>query len=228
MKVWFRSYVCAMCGNRFGERDAYVTYKRSCICRNCEKKLVRVKGKSCFECRGYIGYIIAPFYYTEPYRELFLKFKFFGDTAAGHMLGVMTAEYFRQCGSFDMFDFMTVVPLSRERFNKRGYNQSQLLAEYVSEAVGLRIENVLIKPEDRPPQSLLSGYEKTLNVAGAFELTHDVCGKSILVFDDISTTGKTLGECALVLKKGGVERVGGAVCARMGQKTELPVHLRLQ
>lgn len=211
--LWNKSYICCGCGERFSEENAYKTYRKVCICNECNNKLARVESEGCFPGIKKLEFVIAPFYYKEPYRDIFLKFKFNGDYAVGRILGMLMTEYFEASEELSEFDYITVVPLSKARMNERGYNQSQLLAEMIAKKLGIEIRNVLKRIKNKKPQSKLSGYKRMTNIKGVFEVTEDVKDKKILVFDDICTTGNTMEECAAVLKDRGALSVGGIACA---------------
>jgi len=110
------------------------------------------------------------------------------------------------------------VPLHRRRLRERGYNQSSLLARELASIVGLPIvENVLCRVKDSLPQVKAASVDaRHQNVKGAFICQSDgrIKGKSVLVIDDVCTSGATLEACAAALKIAGATSVWGLTFAR--------------
>ncbi|GBE37145.1 DNA utilization protein GntX [bacterium BMS3Bbin07] len=115
-------------------------------------------------------------------------------------------------------DVILPVPLSKERLILRGFNQSHLLSHSLSRNFSIPLEpNILIKPRDIQPQSLLSRANRLKNPKGAFSVISpgsELLHRRVLVVDDVMTTGATINECARVLLRAGVREVYGAVLAR--------------
>ena len=105
------------------------------------------------------------------------------------------------------------VPLHEEREKKRGFNQTELIFRQWALEKGFSWQRALVRTRSTVPQFGLGAEERSKNLSGAFALSEhaDVRGKSILLLDDICTTGTTLRECAKVLRKGGARRVYGLV-----------------
>lgn len=99
---------------------------------------------------------------------------------------------------------------------KRGYNQCRLIANEVAQLTDKPCVGFLKKIRDTKPQKTLKASERVLNVKDAFCCLNEKIakGRSILIVDDISTTGSTLSEAAKTLKKAGAETVGAAVFAK--------------
>ena len=112
------------------------------------------------------------------------------------------------------------VPLHKRREWERTFNQAQILSLEVSRLTGLPLWQPLRKIKPTPPQSLLSGTARRANLAGTFQYkaSGDQVPKSVLLIDDVVTTGATLEECARVLRTAGVRKVMGLTIARAVQK----------
>jgi ComF family protein len=114
------------------------------------------------------------------------------------------------------FDVIVPVPLHPRRERNRGYNQAELLARGIAAEVGVYCEsNCLARMRNTPAQVGLEGMEaRRSNVANAFQARRRFDGQSVLVVDDVCTTGATLEACGLALKAAGAIAVRGIVFAR--------------
>lgn len=128
------------------------------------------------------------------------------------ILGSKLADFSKdKIGSIDMVSF---VPLAKGRSRKRGFNQSELIAKYLSEQFSIICVTTLVKTKETTPQADLDVEARKSNLKDVFKVSAYVKGKRILLIDDVSTTGTTLIECARVLKKSGASKVYGLVPAR--------------
>lgn len=107
------------------------------------------------------------------------------------------------------------VPLHPGRRSERGYNQTELIFRRWAEARGWPWTEALVRTRPTQPQWELSPAERRRNIRGAFAVAHPdrIAGKTILLVDDIVTTGITMSECAKTLKKAGAARVIGLALA---------------
>lgn len=103
------------------------------------------------------------------------------------------------------------VPLHPAKQRSRGFNQAELLAEALGEETGLPVRLLLLKQKKTKDQKSLGKAQRIKNVKDAFAVDDGEMGsavpKTVLLLDDVFTTGSTLTACADVLKKRGVERV---------------------
>jgi len=107
------------------------------------------------------------------------------------------------------------LPLHGERLAERGYNQSTLLAQEVAQALDYQLDqHSLHKWKSTAQQAELDHKKRRKNIKGAFSCTQDLSGATLVLVDDVLTTGATLDEAARVLKLAGAERVIGLVVAR--------------
>lgn len=108
------------------------------------------------------------------------------------------------------FDTIIPVPLFQERLDKRGYNQSYLLSQQVENVMHITCQpQYLHRYRDTNQQVGLNALERRENVKDAFIAADDVADKSILLIDDVVTTGATLDECAGALFAAGAKTVYG-------------------
>ncbi|HEV7765784.1 MAG TPA: phosphoribosyltransferase family protein [Thermoanaerobaculia bacterium] len=141
-----------------------------------------------------------------------LKFKrhdFLGDALSG-----LLEETIRGRGDL-AFDSIVAVPMPRARERRRGYNQAELLARALGRRLGIRCDmNLLARHGERAAQSTLPKRLRAGNVRGAFTASTLVKGTSILLVDDICTTGETLRACATALREAGAARVCAIALAK--------------
>ncbi|EAX46824.1 competence protein F, putative [Thermosinus carboxydivorans Nor1] len=107
------------------------------------------------------------------------------------------------------------VPLDAARQKERGFNQTELIFREWAANQGLVWLDVLVRCRPTAPQWRLTVSERRQNIKGAFYVTRPelVAGKTLLLVDDIFTTGVTMEECARVLKAAGAKRVAGLAVA---------------
>ncbi len=109
------------------------------------------------------------------------------------------------------------VPLHPGRLAERGYNQAALLARRMAWRLGAPVRAMaLARLLDTPRQATLERAVRITNVAGAFRVRQPgaIAGRSVLLVDDVRTTGSTLGACTAVLMAAGAARVRTAVLAQ--------------
>lgn len=159
--------------------------------------------------------VIVPFRYEEPVVSALRAIKFHDAPYLAGTLSFFMAEAIRmESGEFDA---VIPIPLSSERLKKRGYNQAALLAEPLARAMNLPCpKNFLIRTKNTSQQSRFTDPNlRCENVRDAFKVPDfaDVTGLSILLLDDVSTTGSTLHEAALTLYRNGARHVAGIAAA---------------
>ena len=187
------------------------------FCEECRKALPYTVGDSIVQKLPFIEKCISPLYYKDKVREAILRYKFYGCESYSERFGAImaeTAEKNLDCGSVDM---ISCIPLSRKRRRKRGYDQAELLAREISARTGVAFVPLLKKTKDNAVQSTIKDAKRrAANVAGVYSLVSAaaVKGKTILLVDDVTTTGATLSECARVLKKAGAKTVFAVTLAR--------------
>ena len=107
------------------------------------------------------------------------------------------------------------VPLSRRKKYFRGFNQSALFGQKVSQKLNFRFEKILVQVRPTKDQTKLNFTQRKENVKGAFKVKEleKVKGKNIILFDDVYTTGATMQEIAKILKAAGAKKIIGLVFA---------------
>ena len=151
--------------------------------------------------------------YSDGLDRLLTAFKF----ESHHFLARPLAELLAVAASRRSagFDVVTGVPMEPSRERTRGFNQAELLARELGKLSGIRHERRLLRRVGRSlVQSTLPKDARRKNVHGRFAAGSSAAGSSVLVVDDICTTGETLRECARILRKAGAERVAAVTVAR--------------
>lgn len=156
--------------------------------------------------------------YQGPLRKAIHALKYDGQQRLAEPLGLLLAEAFRRYGM--QADGIIPLPLHPQRQLQRGYNQAVLLARIC--ATDLKIpclEEIVLRQRATPAQVGLALHERQQNVAGAFALAPDALARlarshSLLLIDDVSTTGATLEACAAPLYAAGIARVWGLVLGK--------------
>lgn len=199
---------CLGCGDILGTDEPF-------LCPVCRKlfKPVDVVGKREEWTERGLEYAAFAHYYGRPVKGLIRSYKF----KSVHMLaGILAQELInmaehRQLGPYDM---VVPVPLHPTRLRKRGYNQAELLAGPLAEALGVPLRtDVLGRRKKTKQQSKLSVRKRGANLADAFMAVRDLTGMRILLVDDVVTTGSTLCACAEALKSAGATSVSAAALA---------------
>jgi len=204
-------------------------------CASCGKLLpADNEDRVCQNCLGRIIYLNRPIdiklsleriwsvgVYSDVLKELIHQFKYRDKKYLAKPLGRLLVDFVVRYLNRESFDYIIPVPLHRAREKKRGYNQAELLAQVVGEAIGKPVlTNLLERTRKTKPQFGLEREERFENISGAFQISArgnanhpQIAGRRILLLDDLATTGATLDECSKTLKKAGADEVYGLVLA---------------
>ncbi|MBI2985493.1 MAG: ComF family protein [Deltaproteobacteria bacterium] len=152
-----------------------------------------------------------------PLREIVQRFKYRRKVSLGKPLGRLMA---RGCYSFLSgcpVDLVIPVPLHPKRLRWRGFNQAVILAREVGRLWKLPVDPfILVRSRETPPQTQLAEEERRKNMRGAFSLNpaKPVDAKTILLVDDVYTSGATVNECSRTLLRAGAKEVYVLTLAR--------------
>ena len=185
-------------------------------CHSCAAPSVDGLCRSCLAQPPGFDAVRSPYRFEGAVREAIHALKYRGVRAAAGTLAGLMSQFLEE-NPFDA-DFAVPVPLHHRRLNRRGYNQSALLAREIDKRLNLPVrEDLLTRVKNSRPQvEAQSAQERRSNVAGNFRCHADASGLTVLLIDDVATTGSTLSECALALKAAGAVRVHGLTLAREG------------
>ncbi len=211
--------VCPICMKRqetlhvCDECRAEALRKRSLYgqCQRCHS--FGVYSTHCHSCRDWPAYLkgnIALWPYQGGWQQAILDFKFrnmpwLADALAAELAPVLPCDY----------DLLVPVPLHKKRLQKRGYNQSALLAEALSRKTGIPWKDGIERVRNTPHQTGMSRDERLHNLNGAFAVKQSAAikGKRIILVDDVFTTGTTIRQCAKILYENGASEILGATLA---------------
>jgi len=226
---------CAVCSVPFSEGE------RAFLCSDCESKIERMDQSHvcrcgrplpevldlCPQCAAEGGRVfeqIRSFGWYEEREDpnhvlsaLIKIFKYGGERALAPLL----AKYLDEAGRSlrPQIEQITFVPMRPKDERERGFNQAELLARELGKLWGIPVVRALEKIKDTKSQaSLRSRDARRENVQGAFRLAKFIPCASILIVDDIYTTGATLHECARPLKESGIAQLYGLTVARVPPK----------
>ncbi len=206
---------CILCGNKVLPSNLGKRYK---VCNECLSNLVPVDSeKRWLMCLSepFKGdpipklVLYSPFSYSDRISHGIRKLKFHNRKEIGvfygNLLGTIMKADKVNC------DAIIPIPLAEERFRERGYNQAQIIAENAALILDVPVlDGVLVRTRYTKRQTeLKNNGERFGNVVGAFKINGDwdVSGLSVILLDDIATTGSTLHEAADVLFRAGVKSV---------------------
>ncbi len=174
-------------------------------------------GRLCAECRDgrAVSGARAAGFYAGTLRDAVRRFKFDGRTRLAEPLAEMLVVVVRREvdeSGLPLGDCAALVPvpLHPARLQWRGFDQARMLCERMAEAVAMPVwTDVLARIRNTTPQTELRGSSRRENVLGAFEARRGfkLRGRSILLVDDVFTTGATIEECARELRRAGAAAV---------------------
>lgn len=132
------------------------------------------------------------------FQSLMHALKYKGNQQIGIRMGKYAAAELHESGFFTDIDYIVPVPLHPQKLRKRGYNQSERIAQGVSEITNLPIDiTSLIRTNENATQTRKSIFERFTNTSGIFKIENKntLINKHILLIDDVLTTGSTLEAC---------------------------------
>ncbi len=196
------------------------------ICNDCQEKVRYITTPYCMKCgkqlcddaQEYCKDCINTIHVFEKARALFeydslkqsiYKLKYEGRREYSEYFGKQLAKHLgdeiRQWSP----QALVPIPLHKKRLKKRGYNQALYIARALGKEMNLPVlEQLLFRQKETMPQKELNGKERQNNLKNAFKIgQNDVKLKTIIIIDDIYTTGSTMDAAAQCLKDAGIEQV---------------------
>lgn len=137
-------------------------------------------------------------------QNLLHQLKYKGNKEVGKKIGELYGFDLKRSNLYGEIDYIVPVPLHPEKFKKRGYNQSEWFANGLGKTMRIEVNTTsLFRKTDSQTQTKKNRYKRWENVGEIFEIKDEkqLLGKSILLVDDVVTTGATLEACAQELNK---------------------------
>ncbi len=208
--------VCAICGAITENPSVH-------ICNSCYKSLpfrrgFFIWGASRNDGFRYCSGVFCPLYYRDMVPALIADIKFHGrrDTASIH--GALLAQMLLRSSlaptaSGGAPAVLVPIPLHRDRYRRRGYNQAETIAAQVSAATGIALApDLLLRGANTPAQHLRNRRER-MEMAAVFAASPRAAGKVVVLVDDVITTGATMEAAAHALLRQGAKAVYYAAAA---------------
>jgi ComF family protein len=227
--VWLQDGVASLFDLFFPPRCVVCKRRGAWLCAGCRRAIEPIPepicvrcgrsapaGRTCADCRLHpmtLHGLRAAARFRDPLREAIHHFKYNGLRALATPLGDILCEaYFRYGLSADL---LAPVPLHPSRQTQRGFNQAAALAQRLAARTHLTVaSSEFLRVRNTHSQVGLSAAQRRENVRGAFAWHGPpLQGRSILVIDDVSTTGATINSCAEALVAAGAARVWGLTLA---------------
>ena len=204
---------CVVCKKPVAHQDSH-------ICEECFKS-IKIITDMCPVCSGsledgkcvfcvgrkvYIDRNICCFDYEDAVKKLISGYKFRGHKRIAKVFSRLFIDF-----GIDIpkADIITSVPMTKKKIWKRGYNQSEIFAKELSRQYRLKYLKLLAESKKALVQRELNFTGRFFNILGRYTVLNKsrILGKSIILVDDIFTTGATINECARVLKEAGAEKI---------------------
>ena len=203
--------ICLFCQDNKEDLEGY-------ICQLCREKIDH-DHKSLKTQSPYLESSYYSIYYNRFIKSIIHDFKFNDKSYLYRPFGDLLLETINRHTIDNDIDVIYYVPLHRRKKARRGYNQSQLLASYLSKNLSIPLSNNLKKFKSTKDQHRLNKIQRQTNLLDSFTTKNDqeVKGKNILLIDDLITTGATLDECARLLKAKEANKVIGLCLASANQ-----------
>ncbi|MDR2666630.1 MAG: ComF family protein [Holosporales bacterium] len=211
-------YQCLLCGKEAEENAIFcsncfskISFIEQPICSICGRMFeftVNDIEETCNQCSDgtrFFDMARSLLHYDELSRQLIMKIKRHSDHITActcvKMLHTRYSDILERC------DLVVPVPSHWTRLLRRSYNPANIIAIELTKISGKKYKNVLKRSKKTEYQRAKSIIERINNVLDAFSCKFDLNGKSVVLVDDVMTTGATLNECAKVLKHAGAKKV---------------------
>lgn len=204
-----REYCCSSC-------MSVLPWTGDTVCMKCGKPIADERQEYCGECRKYAHSFdrgVAAFIYTGSMRRAMYQFKAENRRDYGAFFGEAVASVLQPYLQNWNIQAILPVPMHASKRKKRGYNQTEILAQKISGLTGIPVNKKLVRcVRKTDEQKTLGRRERMQNLKNSFQAAGD-CSEwsNVLVVDDVYTTGSTIDEISKVLKRSGVKRVYFAV-----------------
>lgn len=205
--------ICVLCGK----------IEINWICENCKKRIDKFYENKIIINNKNFYKLLYIFNYEGIIRKLIIDYKFNDKSYINNFFSNIILNDKYDCDILKKYDIIISVPLSQKRYNERGYNQTDLIAKNISKKLNIVYKSDMIKKvKDTKRQSLLDKKSRNENIKNAFMFNkkYDIQNKSVILLDDVYTTGSTINECCRILRKEKVKNILVLIIAKNQKKKE--------
>lgn len=210
----FYPRLCICCGKALNQSEKFV-------CTSCIATIPRTNfhlglrnlAEESFAGKAYAQHVYSWFLssHKSKFEQLIYDIKYRGNYKLAKELGATFAMELKNDGVVLNYDYIIPVPLHPKRKKQRGYNQSKYIADGVSEVFGGIVEeNILLRELHTESQTRKTRFDRWENMKTAFRVCKrekEDFEKSILVIDDVTTTGATIAACIIALREAGYKNI---------------------
>ncbi len=207
------NYICTHC-------EQLLKILQPPLCSKCSKPInYNSSTELCQECNSEERYFVmskSPYSYEGLIKKAIYSYKYYNKPYFYKLLGRLLVNFMIN-DNYINFDYITAVPLHSSKMRIRGYNQSELLARYISKSLCIPYIDALKRKKKTSKQSEQSKLERRKNLKNAFIIRKSaakIINRTVLLVDDIYTTGSTVDECSKVLMNKGAKSVYVITIAR--------------
>lgn len=186
-KIEFISEHCSKCGRKIEDSNEY--------CWLCNKN------------NYHFDKALSVTVYDDVMKILISKLKLGNDRYIADIIAMMLKDSVKEFD--DNIDYLSFVPIDKKTFETRGYNQTERIVKALSEMIDIPVYNKIIKIKETKAQKSLDLVSRMKNLQGAFKCKKKLNGETVLVIDDVMTTGTTLSQIAKEFKLRGASTVYG-------------------
>lgn len=221
LEIFVDKYNCIVCDKELREKSRYglcdeclkeMTFIKDDICKKCGR-LHYNEADYCLTCKEHLRYFDfarSCVVYDERAKEIVRGLKFGRRKYFAKYVSNFLIDRYEECFADVVVDYIVPVPIMKKRQEERGYNQAEAIAQKFAEHYNLQIKtDVVEKIKQNEEQAKLTGKEREENVNGVYKVNkpNEVKDKTILIVDDVMTTGSTASELAKILIKAKAKNV---------------------
>jgi len=210
-----RELTCVLCHNEVEDNElcdiclGSIQFNIGRVCESCGRMILYGEYPICDNCKTLDRYYdkgISVAIYDEYIKKLIFNFKYHDKRYIAHTMACLMLKKVIELELDIDFDYIVPVPLHKDRYDSRGFNQAEVIARFMCELSGLKLNTTLKRVKSTPALNNLSLEERHEVLNEAFALTDEIRG-NIIIVDDIFTTGTTMNSCCKVLKRNGADYI---------------------